>query len=223
MAIALGVPVFVVVTKADLAPENVLKETIAQLMRLLKLPGARKKPFVVRTMDDVVVASRAFRSGFVAPIFSVSNVSGANMGLVHAFMNLLPSRKLWSAQGDDAVEFLIDQVRFACGGVTESSPPPTPVTPATPASPASPASHSALCARMWMAAITLTSAAARAVRALLSAASALAVASRARAPSRFSAAARAALNGDVSLARATASKSGGSESLSSITSASLFS
>mmetsp|Transcript_3599 Transcript_3599/g.9339 ORF Transcript_3599/g.9339 Transcript_3599/m.9339 type:complete len:669 (-) Transcript_3599:162-2168(-) len=109
VAIALGVPVFVVVTKADLAPENVLKETIAQLMRLLKLPGARKKPFVVRTMDDVVVASRAFRSGFVAPIFSVSNVSGANMGLVHAFMNLLPSRKLWSAQGDDAVEFLIDQ------------------------------------------------------------------------------------------------------------------
>lgn len=58
VAIALGVPVFVVVTKVDLAPENVLRETLAQLQRLLKLPGARKKPFVVRSMDDVVVASR---------------------------------------------------------------------------------------------------------------------------------------------------------------------
>jgi len=109
VAIALAVPVFVVVTKEDLAPGNILKETLAQLMRLLKLPGARKKPFLVRGMDDVVVASRVFREGFVAPIFTVSNVSGLHMDLVHAFVNLLPSRKLWSVRGAGSVEFLVDQ------------------------------------------------------------------------------------------------------------------
>ena len=44
MAIALNVPLFVVVTKVYLCPEPVMKETMKQLSRLLKLPGARKQP-----------------------------------------------------------------------------------------------------------------------------------------------------------------------------------
>ena len=44
MAIALNVPLFVVITKVDLCPEPVMKETIKQLLKLLKLPGARKQP-----------------------------------------------------------------------------------------------------------------------------------------------------------------------------------
>ena len=44
MAIALNVPLFVVVTKVDLCPEPVMRETMKQLHRLLKLPGARKQP-----------------------------------------------------------------------------------------------------------------------------------------------------------------------------------
>ena len=72
MAIALNVPLFVVITKVDLCPEPVMKETIKQarclpppprrppplhhlllhpvrqLLKLLKLPGARKQPYAAR-------------------------------------------------------------------------------------------------------------------------------------------------------------------------------
>mmetsp|Transcript_7483 Transcript_7483/g.18329 ORF Transcript_7483/g.18329 Transcript_7483/m.18329 type:complete len:689 (-) Transcript_7483:399-2465(-) len=109
VAIALHVPVLIVVTKVDLAPENILKETMQQLHRLLRVPGARKRPYQVRGMDDVVVASRAFRDGFVAPIFTISNVTGQDMDLLQTFINLMPARKRWAQRSDGAVEFLIDQ------------------------------------------------------------------------------------------------------------------
>ena len=42
------VPVFFVVTKIDLAPEHVLKHTLATLQAVLKKPGVKKRPFLVR-------------------------------------------------------------------------------------------------------------------------------------------------------------------------------
>lgn len=109
IAIALHVPVLIVVTKVDMTPDNILRETLAQLQKLLRVPGARKRPFIVRGMEDVVISSRAFRDGFVAPIFTVSNVTGSNLELLQSFINLMPSRKRWAQRADGAVEFLIDQ------------------------------------------------------------------------------------------------------------------
>ncbi|VDL94973.1 unnamed protein product [Schistocephalus solidus] len=44
LALALSVPVFVVITKVDMCPPNVLNETINLLFRILKSPGCRKIP-----------------------------------------------------------------------------------------------------------------------------------------------------------------------------------
>lgn len=44
LALALGIPVFVVVTKIDMCPANVLQETMTMLSRILKSPGCRKIP-----------------------------------------------------------------------------------------------------------------------------------------------------------------------------------
>lgn len=49
VALALKVPVFFVVTKVDICPEHILKETLAKLHTILKKPGVKKKPFMVRT------------------------------------------------------------------------------------------------------------------------------------------------------------------------------
>ena len=48
VALALKVPVFFVVTKVDICPEHVLKHTLATLQAILKKPGVKKKPFMVR-------------------------------------------------------------------------------------------------------------------------------------------------------------------------------
>lgn len=116
MAIALNVPLFVVVTKVDLCPEPVMKETIKQLLRLLKLPGAKKQPYAVRTVDDLMHAVRGFGKSAITPVFTISSVEGTNVPLLRQFFNLMPSRRSWVNQDERPAEFLIDQ-HFNVGGV----------------------------------------------------------------------------------------------------------
>ena len=62
LALALIVPVFVVVTKIDMCPPNVLQETMKLLMRVLKSPGCRKIPVIVQSDDDVITSAANFSS-----------------------------------------------------------------------------------------------------------------------------------------------------------------
>jgi GTPase len=62
LALALNVPVFVVVTKIDMCPPNVLAETLSLLQRILKSPGCRKVPMLVQSVDDAVVTARNISS-----------------------------------------------------------------------------------------------------------------------------------------------------------------
>lgn len=62
LALALSVPVFVVVTKIDMCPPNVLQDTLRLLVRILKSPGCRKVPVMVKYDDDVVVSATNFVS-----------------------------------------------------------------------------------------------------------------------------------------------------------------
>lgn len=48
VALALSIPVVVVVTKVDSTPPNVLEQTIKQLVKVLKSPGCRKTPVFVK-------------------------------------------------------------------------------------------------------------------------------------------------------------------------------
>ena len=51
VALALKVPVFFVVTKVDICPEHILKQSLQQLSGVLKRPGVRKRPFLVNTVE----------------------------------------------------------------------------------------------------------------------------------------------------------------------------
>ncbi|XP_037546273.1 GTP binding protein 1, like [Nematolebias whitei] len=106
LALALNVPVFVVVTKIDMCPANILQETLKLLQRLLKSPGCRKIPVLVQNKDDVVVTASNFSSERMCPIFQISNVTGENMDLLKMFLNLLSPRTTYN--DDEPAEFQID-------------------------------------------------------------------------------------------------------------------
>ncbi|XP_073320024.1 GTP binding protein 1, like [Pagrus major] len=106
LALALNVPVFVVVTKIDMCPANILQETLKLLQRLLKSPGCRKIPVLVQNKDDVIVTASNFSSERMCPIFQISNVTGENMDLLKMFLNLLSSRTNFN--NDEPAEFQID-------------------------------------------------------------------------------------------------------------------
>ena len=63
MAIALRIPLLVVITKTDLSQEDVLERTTAQLKRILKSPGCNKVPILIEDKDDVSTAASNFPSG----------------------------------------------------------------------------------------------------------------------------------------------------------------
>ncbi|MFH4975273.1 hypothetical protein AB6A40_001982 [Gnathostoma spinigerum] len=113
LALSLNVPVFIVVTKIDMCPEQVLSETIRNLDRLMKSPGARKLPVLIKSIEDVVHSANNFSSGRVCPIFQVSNVTGLNLDLLRAFLNLIPLRRHLLLDGPTV--FQIDDVYWVDG------------------------------------------------------------------------------------------------------------
>jgi GTPase len=54
IALALNVPVMVVITKIDICPPQILDQTIVQLTKILKSPGARKIPVFIRTHEECI-------------------------------------------------------------------------------------------------------------------------------------------------------------------------
>lgn len=106
LALALSVPVFVVVTKIDMCPSNVLQANLKLLFKILKSQGCRKVPVMVKTPDEVVLSATNFVSERLCPIFQVSNVTGENLPLLKMFLNLLTTRM--TGQDDQPAEFQID-------------------------------------------------------------------------------------------------------------------
>jgi GTPase len=118
IALALSVPIFIVVTKIDIAPANVYEETILQLNKILKSPYAAKHPIAVKEEDDVSVYAKSIPAGTVCPVFSISNVSGVGIPKLKEFLSLLKSRIYTSGtfgKPDEPAEFLIDGIYHVTG------------------------------------------------------------------------------------------------------------
>lgn len=62
LALAVGVPIFVVVSKIDLCRGCQVERTIKQLEKILKSPGCKKVPYRVEADDDAVTAAATFHS-----------------------------------------------------------------------------------------------------------------------------------------------------------------
>ena len=90
IALALNVPVMVVVTKIDICPPQILQQTLTQLQKILKSPGARKIPVLIKGREDCINTATQFVSQRICPIFQVSNVTGESLDLVREFLNILP-------------------------------------------------------------------------------------------------------------------------------------
>jgi GTPase len=131
LSVLLKVPVFVVITKIDIATPEQLGKTVTALLSLLKSPGVRRVPMVIQNEDDLVVAVSSMVSSQwvsfyvspfptllifthvsnrVIPIFLTSNVTGENVDLLVKFFNLLPKpAKEGPEVASDEVEYCIEE------------------------------------------------------------------------------------------------------------------
>ncbi|KAI9003128.1 P-loop containing nucleoside triphosphate hydrolase protein [Gaertneriomyces semiglobifer] len=116
LALALQVPVFIVVTKIDMCPKNVLESTLSQLTKILKSSGCRKVPVMISSITDVLVTAGNFTSERICPIFQVSNVSGDGLDLLKLFLNVINANQIDKYNPDQPVEYQITDT-FSVPGV----------------------------------------------------------------------------------------------------------
>ncbi|KAG1659851.1 GTP-binding protein 2 [Nymphon striatum] len=106
LALALNVPIFIVVNKIDICQQTspqVLTKTLNQLEFLLKSPGCKKVPVRIKTKDDVITVAGTMVKERVTPIFPVSCVTGEGLDLLKYFLNVLPACNT-NAERDKLIE-----------------------------------------------------------------------------------------------------------------------
>ncbi|KAI9024908.1 P-loop containing nucleoside triphosphate hydrolase protein [Phycomyces nitens] len=108
LAVMLNVPVFVVVTKTDIATPDQLGRTLRSLFYLLKSPLINKTPVVVQDSESIVsCAADLVSTASKIPIFMVSNVMDTNISHLEHFFELLPK-----PTREDSEELLVKPVEF---------------------------------------------------------------------------------------------------------------
>lgn len=98
IALALNVPVMVCITKIDICPPHILQQTITQLTKILKSPGARKIPIFIKNKEECINTATQFISQRICPVFQVSNVTGHSLDLVRTFLNIIPHHGHYDAE-----------------------------------------------------------------------------------------------------------------------------
>uniref|UniRef100_A0A7S3JJK6 Tr-type G domain-containing protein n=1 Tax=Euplotes harpa TaxID=151035 RepID=A0A7S3JJK6_9SPIT len=119
IALALRIPIFVAITKVDIAPEEVYEKTIKKLQTILESKSAGKNPVFVKEDDaDLDMYATEITKGVVCPIFSISSVTGKGVPELKSFTSKLHSRIYLTGKfkpPSAPVEFMIDGFYMVTG------------------------------------------------------------------------------------------------------------
>lgn len=105
--LVMKIPFFIVITKIDIAPPHIYENNMENIKKLLKSVGVSMIPYVIKSEDDISVASQRIGQR-VVPIFPVSFVTGEGIEYLLKFLNLLPVRNKWSFDNQDILFFIDD-------------------------------------------------------------------------------------------------------------------
>jgi len=117
VAVALDIPLFVVITKIDISPKKVLEQTKKNLSRLLR--EVKSMPIQCHSLEDIEkVFTKDPKLRKICPVFLVSAVTNVNIDNLYFFLKRLKPRKPWkhSDSNEKGVELEIDET-FAVRGV----------------------------------------------------------------------------------------------------------
>ena len=120
IALALKMPIIIVITKVDIAPKHVLQRTISRLTRIITSKAAGyKTPLHItdnKIGEQYVNMSISQKINNI-PIFQVSNKTGLNINPLRNFItNLQPYNRILSSTDDDINLFQIDE-KYSVTGV----------------------------------------------------------------------------------------------------------
>ena len=110
-----GIPVIVVFTKVDGCPEHAFKTCKEEVIKMLRSPEIRKKPFAIRNENDVTTVMDKLRD--LAPMFETSCVTGEGIELLNKLLFSLPKRRKHENKVKRSFEFLVEDIFYNVPGV----------------------------------------------------------------------------------------------------------
>jgi len=114
LAILFKIPYIIVITKIDLCPENILKETLEKVKEIVKkLSGNRNQNILSIIKEPADYPADLSR---ICPVFMISNKTGVNVDLLRNYITSLPSRFTWIC-GDTEIPLFITYNIFLVKGV----------------------------------------------------------------------------------------------------------
>ena len=114
LCLTLKIPFIIIVTKVDIAPENILKENMHKINQICK-NGAKKVPYHMKTMEDILNAIKNIRTDSIVPILQISNVTRHNYDLFQALLNFLPIRNDYTKYLNLPAKLQVDEVYLVTG------------------------------------------------------------------------------------------------------------
>ena len=99
LCLSLNIPLFIVITKIDICPENVKQNTIKELQKVIKRKtgNSRQLKFINEKKDweqllDTFKENNLDTNIFIKtiPVFEISSVKGTNLSILKPFFLTLP-------------------------------------------------------------------------------------------------------------------------------------
>ncbi len=92
ITLIMKIPIMVVMTKIDVAPDEIKKQTFENIKKILNQSGSKQIPILIKEEDDLTEYSKDFLNGLICPIFMVSSTTGEMIEKLRSFIGNLKSR-----------------------------------------------------------------------------------------------------------------------------------
>lgn len=113
LAIALNLPIFIILTKIDLSPNHIKENTITTIIKILKKYSKKRQPIVINDIKDLDTITDKFNT---VPIFPISSVTGDGLDILKSYTFNLNSYSSYDDKKDKDVSFIID-CRYMIKGI----------------------------------------------------------------------------------------------------------
>ena len=114
ITLCLKIPFFIVLSKIDLCPDNIYKENLDNLLKLLRSNLVNRVPMIIKGNEELVKCADSILSDRICPIFPVSSVSAQGVPSLITFLSLLKNR----------IDFQANQIKPLHYDITENFPDP---------------------------------------------------------------------------------------------------
>lgn len=107
LAMALNLPMFIILTKVDIAPDNVRENTIINIHKIIKKYSKKREPRLVSSIKDIELGQNIDKL-YDVPIFPISSVSGIGLDNLKKYIFGLNSYSSYHELCDNDANFIID-------------------------------------------------------------------------------------------------------------------